>query len=187
MKENNEQLSALVDNEIVDYEVFDMQLLDELITNQQQQKQFSRYHLIGDVMRGDVSDQFLNIDISQQVMAKINKQTPSAQVSELDTAVNKTGTKEGANIVSFAKRFSQYAIAASVAGVVVLTSLVTSQPGVENGSQGLEVLNTVPFGGAVSPVSLQATHMQSKQVIKERNERLDALLKDHQLQLQIQP
>ncbi|MFT6986955.1 MAG: sigma-E factor negative regulatory protein RseA [Psychromonas sp.] len=188
MKKNNEQLSAFIDNELVDHEVFDMPSLDELITNEQQQKQFSRYHLIGDVMRGELSDQFLNIDISQQVMAKINKQTSSAQVTKLDTSVNTADTKESTNnIVSFTKRFSQYAIAASVAGVVVLTSLMTSQPAIENSNQGLEVLNTVPFGGAVAPVSLQATQMQSKQVIKERNERLDALLKDHQLQLQIQP
>lgn len=182
MKKNNEQLSALID-----HEVSDIHLLAELIANEQQQKQFSRYHLIGDVMRGDLSDQFINIDISQQVMAQINRQSSSAQVIKLDTSVSKAETKEGANILSFTKRFSQYAIAASVAGVMVLTSLVTSQPAVENSNLGLEVLNTVPFGGAVAPVSLQAPQMQSEQAIKARNERLDALLKDHQLQLQIQP
>ena len=49
------------------------------------------------------------------------------------------------------------------------------------------VLNTVPFGGAAAPVSLQATQAESENDIKERNERLEALLKDHQLQLQTQP
>ncbi len=182
MKENNEQLSAIIDHEVVD-----KQLLDELIANEAQQAQFSRYHLIGDVMRGEAADQFLNIDISQKVMAEINRQPRSAQVSTLDTSVNTTEAQKDSNIISFVKRFSQYAIAASVAGVVVLTSLVTSQPAVENSNRGLEVLNTVPFGGAVAPVSLQATHKQSKQAMKEHNERLEALLKDHQLQLQTQP
>lgn len=187
MKKNNEQLSALIDNEIVEHEVSDMHLLDELIANEQQQKQFARYHLMGDVMRADLCDQFINIDVSQQVMAKINKLSSSAQVSKLDAFVDHVEIKESTNIISFTKRFSQYAIAASVAGVMVLTSLVTSQTGVENSNPGLEVLNTVPFGGAVAPVSLQAPHIQSEQAIKDRNERLDALLKDHQLQLQIQP
>ena len=110
MKEKNEQLSAIIDNEVVDE-----QLLDELITNELQQAQFSRYHLIGDVMRDEVADQFLNIDISQQVMAEINKSPQIAQVSTLDTSVNKTETQNKNNVVSFVKRFSQYAIAASVA------------------------------------------------------------------------
>lgn len=181
MKENNEQLSAIIDHELVDE-----QLLDELIADELQQAQFSRYHLIGDVMRGEVSEQFINVDVSQKVIAEINKQSPSAQVTRLDTSTNKSKTQEKGNIISFAKRFSQYAIAASVAGVVVVTSLVASKPAVENNS-GLEVLNTVPFGGAVAPVSLQATHKQSKQAAKKHNERLEALLKDHQLQLQTQP
>ena len=184
MKADNEQLSALIDNEVVDEP-----LLDELIANELQQAKFSRYHLIGDVMRGEVADQSLNIDITQKVMAEIKEQAPLAKVTRLDTSVNKNQSPEKSNIISFVKRFGQYAIAASVAGVVVMTTLMTSSPVVENSDSELEVLNTVPFGGAVTPVSLQATqtNKQSKQMIKEHNERLEALLKDHQLQLQIQP
>lgn len=182
MKADNEQLSALIDNEVVDE-----QLLDELITNEMQQAKFSRYYLIGDVMRDEVAEPLLNIDVSQKVMAEIKAQAPLAKVTRLDTSVNKTQSQENSNIISFAKRFGQYAIAASVAGVVVVTALMTSPSVVENSNSGLEVLNTVPLGGAVAPVSLQATHTQSKQMVKEHNERLEALLKDHQLQLQMQP
>lgn len=177
MKKNSEQLSALIDNEIVN-----KQLLDDLICSETEQLKFSRYHLIGDVMRGDVSDQPLNIDISQQVMDKINEQ----KVVELRPQ-EKDASLEGSTVVSFVKRFGQYAIAASVAGVVVLTSLVTSNPAIENSNPSLEVLNTVPFGGSAIPVSLQANKVQSQKALKERHERLDALLKDHQLQLQTQP
>ena len=49
------------------------------------------------------------------------------------------------------------------------------------------VLSTVPFGGAAAPVSLQVAPSNTKTEIKEQNERLEALLKDHQLQLQTQP
>jgi len=177
MKHNSEQLSALIDNEITGE-----QLLNDLICNEAEQQQFSRYHLIGDVMRGEFAEQPLNIDISQQVMNKIS----ASAVVEL-VAPLKAVSAETNNVVSFVKRFGQYAIAASVAGVVVLTSLVTSNPTVENSNPGLEVLNTVPFGGTAAPVSLQASKQQSQHALKERHERLEALLKDHQLQLQTQP
>jgi sigma-E factor negative regulatory protein RseA len=182
MKADNEQLSALIDNEVVDEH-----LLDELITNELQQAKFSRYHLIGDVMRGEVDEPLLDLDFSQKVMAEIKKQAPLAKVTKLDTSAIKTKSPKNGKIISIVKYFGQYAIAASVAGLVVVTTLMTSPPVVENSDGGLEVLSTVPLGGAVAPVSLQATHTQSEQAIKEHNERLEALLKDHQLQLQMQP
>ena len=180
MKEMNKQISAMIDDQLVDETS-----LDELLDNEECQATFSRYHLIGDVMRDEVSEQLLNIDISEQIMAKLEVQPISAPLAVVDTSLIKT-EQPANNVLSFAKRFGQYAIAASVAGVVVVSSLMTSQPMVENNSNGLEVLKTVPFGGA-TPVSLQATQKQSQQAVKDRNERLDALLKDHQLQLQIQP
>ncbi|ABM01940.1 anti sigma-E protein, RseA [Psychromonas ingrahamii 37] len=177
MKDVNEQLSAIVDNEFIDEK-----LIDELLINKDKQELFSRYHLIGDVMRGDITDQFINFDISQQVMAKIEQPTKIAAVVELDTPTEKSKN----NVISFVKRFGQYAIAASVAGVVVLASLVTSEPTFQNNSAGLEVLKTVPLGAA-NPVSLQTTKKQSQQEVKKHNDRLEALLNDHQLQLQTQP
>lgn len=177
MKDVNEQLSAIVDNEFID-----QKLIDDLLINKDKQDQFCRYHLIGEVMRGDVTNQFVNFDISQQVMAEIKKQPVTAPIVELGESAEPSEN----NVVSFVKRFGQYAIAASVAGVVVLASLITSEPSFENNNAGLEVLKTVPMGAA-NPVSLQANKKQSQQSIKEHNERLEALLNDHQLQLQTQP
>ncbi len=182
MQTDNEQLSALIDNEVVD-----KPLVDELIIDKMQQTKFARYHLIGDVMRDEVAEPLIDIDISEKVMAAIKAQAPSAEVTKLDTAVNKMPSAKRTNIVSLMHRFGQYAIAASVAGVVVVTTLMTSPSVVENNDTGLEVLSTVPLGGAVTPVSLQANNSKSKQALKEHNERLEALLKDHQLQLQLQP
>jgi len=181
MKYINEQLSAIVDNELIDE-----QLISELMISKDKQDQFSRYYLIGDVIRGDVTDQFLNIDISQQVMAKIKKQDRTDSVVAFNVPVNKAAQQSENNVVSFVKRFGQYAIAASVASVVVLTSLMTADPTFEKNSVGLEVLKTVPLGAA-TPVSLQADKKQSLQKVKQQNERLEALLNDHQLQLQTQP
>lgn len=186
MKDINEKLSAVIDDELINDE-----LIDDLLNDEESQDSFYRYHLIGDVMRDETPHQILEIDISQQIMGKIAEQSVDALVEtvvasdnvvDIPTAKAKIYPKN--NVISFAKRFGQYAIAASVAGVVVVTSLMTSQPAIED--TGLEVLKTVPLGGA-TPVSLQATQQQSKQAAKEYNERLDALLKDHQLQLQTQP
>ena len=176
MKEINEQLSSLIDDEDVE-----SKSLDELISSKEQQATFSRYQLIGDVMRHESA---LNIDITAQVMEKIAEQPVLATVTTLQKSTVQEGRPES-NVISFVKRFGQYAIAASVAGVVVMTSMITSPPTVENNS-GIEVLNTVPFGGGVSPVSLQATQPQTKQALLDRHERLEALLKDHQLQVQVQ-
>jgi len=175
MKEINQELSSLIDNENID-----SKSLDALINNKEQQDTFSRYQLIGDVMRNETA---INIDISDLVMAEIAEQPVLASVTKLEPENVKQPETES-NVVSFVKRFGQYAIAASVAGVVVMTSFITSQPTVE--STGIEVLNTVPFGGGVSPVSLQATKAQTQQALQDRHERLEALLKDHHLQLQVQ-
>jgi len=181
MKLDDEQLSAIIDNEIVD-----TQLLEQLLSDKAQQAKFSRYHLIGDVMRGELCEKAINIDISRQVMAEIEKQSPSFPDTGVANTADKSQLQKKSNILSFAARFGQYAVAASVAGVVVVSSLMFSGPAVES-SRGIEVLNTVPFGGAVAPVSLQAKYKQSKEAVKKHNERLEALLKDHQLQLQMQP
>jgi sigma-E factor negative regulatory protein RseA len=181
MKNVNEKLSAIVDNESIDQE-----LIDELLINKDKQDQFSRYHLIGDVMRGELTDQFVNLDLSQQIMAEIKNQAVTPAAADFEASNEIPTAKTENNVISFVRRFGQYAIAASVAGVVVLASLVTSEPTFENNNSGLEVLKTVPLGAA-SPVSLQATKKQSPQEIKEHNERLEALLNDHQLQLQTQP
>lgn len=184
MKVDNEKLSALIDNEYIDDPLF-----DELIADEQQQTQFSRYHLIGDVMRGEVGGPLLTEEFSQNVMAEIAGKSIPTLVTKVkaDTHLPNDSSPKKDNVISFAKRFGQYAIAASVAGVVVMTSLISAPTDVENNNTGIEVLNTVPFGGATTPVSLEAQQSQSKDMIKKRNERLEALLKDHQLQLQTQP
>ncbi|WP_354623148.1 RseA family anti-sigma factor [Psychromonas sp. MME2] len=179
MKENNEQLSAMIDNEAIDNK-----LIDELLLGEQQQALFSRYHLMGDVIRGG-DDAFINIDVSDKVMAEINT-IPSVSFAKTNVESISPQTKKS-NVLSFGKRFAQYAIAASVAGVVLLTSFISSQPQFSDNGNGIEVLNTIPFGGGAAPVSLQTKYKYSQEEIKKYNERLDALLQDHQLQLQTQP
>jgi len=176
MKEYSQDISSLIDNESDDKMIVDYILGDIVL-----QEQFSRYQLMGDIMRDESEGLDLRIDITDSVMAAIMNESQDAKITPVVT-VEKIET----NVVPFMKRFGQYAIAASVAGVVVVSSLMINQNSVTDPSV-TPVLNTVPFGGTAAPVSLQATPSQTKKDIKERNEHLEALLKDHQLQLQVQP
>ncbi|WP_413691825.1 sigma-E factor negative regulatory protein [Psychromonas sp. KJ10-2] len=176
MKEYSQDLSSLIDNEFDDQEIIDTVLEDVEL-----QQQFSRYQLIGDVLREESDGLDLRVDVTDSVMAAIANEVQQDNVVPLVTP-----DKQETNVVPFMKRFGQYAIAASVAGVVVVSSLVVNQDNATDASS-TPVLNTVPFGGAAAPVSLQATPAQTESDIKERNERLEALVKDHQLQLQTKP
>ncbi len=176
MNEHNEQLSALIDNELDN-----TQIMDALVQSVEQQDTFSRYHLIGDIMREEAPNILLDIDLGAFVLAQIEKDNQTLEVPVDFIKMKKN------NILSFTKRFGQYAIAASVAGVVVLTSVMMSQPNGSNAHDGLEVLSTIPLGGAASPVSLRTDTQESPVLTKEQKKRTEALLKDHQLQIQIQP
>lgn len=176
MKEYTQDISSLIDNELDD-----KMLVDHILENVALQKQFSRYQLMGDLIRDESEGLDLRIDITDSVMSAIANESQDAKITPVVTT-----KKIENNVVPFMKRFGQYAIAASVAGVVVVSSLMINQNSVTDPSV-TPVLNTVPFGGAAAPVSLQATPLQTKSDIKERNEHLEALLKDHQLQLQVQP
>ncbi|MEL0629609.1 sigma-E factor negative regulatory protein [Psychromonas aquatilis] len=174
MKEYSQNLSSFIDNENDDKDI-----INKVLEDAELQQQFSRYQLIGDVLRDESNGLDLRVDITDSVMAAIENEKQDDNVVTLPQ-------KKDKKVVPFMKRFGQYAIAASVAGVVVVSSLMINQETSSDPSV-VPVLNTVPFGGTAAPVSLQATPKQTQHDIKERNERLDALLKDHQLQLQTQP
>lgn len=170
MKDYSEKLSSLIDNELDD-----SQVLDTLINDPELQDEFARYQMIGDVMRDEVADAHLNIDVTDSVMAAI--------ANEASESKQKPAAKND-NVVPFVKRFGQYAIAASVAGMAVIGSVMLNNDtsSVENPG----VLNTVPLG-STAPVSLEAKNAQEEKNLQEQKERLEALLKDHQLQLERQP
>lgn len=167
----NESTSVVFDNEAES-----SLSLDSLILDEDQQSLFSRYQLIEDVMRDNISEHTIDIDITQQVMQQVALQKPLKIVSKKASKVS--------NVVSFMKQFSQYAIAASVAGVVVIGSMLTSQEATKDTS--LTPLSTVPFGGTSTPVSLKTQQPSADKKAKaDRYEYFEKLLQDHSLQLQI--
>ncbi|MCE1736726.1 anti-sigma-E factor RseA, partial [Enterobacter hormaechei] len=63
-----EKLSALMDGEALDSEVVHLVSEDAVM-----QKQWERYHLVRDVLRGDVGD-VLHLDIASQVALALEKE-----------------------------------------------------------------------------------------------------------------
>ena len=183
---NKEQLSALMDGDLSDVEV-----LNELGTDPALQDTWSRYHLIGDAMRGDLPVN-LQLDLSDSIMAALEDEPTilAPKPVESKPAAPQPGT---AKVVPFLRRagqqVGQYAIAASVAAAVIFgVQQYQGQDGVPTNP----VLNTIPVGGSASPVSVhypqdgnRATQRQqglSEQQMQEQRERINAFLRDHQLQ-----
>lgn len=108
---NKQSVSAWVDNERADNELEAFASEESFAVESEEMELWSRYHLIGQVMRDEV--QHLELDISSRVNAQIAKEPEhSIEVSQPKS-----------NIISFPsnpfKQIAGYAIAASVALVVL--------------------------------------------------------------------
>ncbi|WP_421239850.1 RseA family anti-sigma factor [Aeromonas enteropelogenes] len=189
---NKEQISALMDGDLSD-----AQVLNELELDSDLQDTWGRYHLIGDAMRGDLPVN-LQLDLSDSIMAALEDEptvlapkpveakpvAPQAQ-PEMEP------TKTDANVVPLFRRIGQqlgqYAIAASVAAAVIFG--VQQYQG-QDGVPANPVLNTIPIGGSAAPVSVHYPQEGNRnrqqglteQQMQEQRERINAFLRDHQLQ-----
>ncbi|MGL5497786.1 MAG: sigma-E factor negative regulatory protein [Aeromonas sobria] len=187
---NKEQISALMDGELSDAEV-----LNELEMDSDLQDTWGRYHLIGNAMRGDLSVS-LQLDLSASIMAALEDEPtilapkPVEVKPVLQPIV--APVKTDSNVIPLfrwvGQQLGQYAIAASVAAAVIF--------GVQQyqGQDGLPtnpVLNTIPIGGSASPVSVHYPQQDgtrarqqglTEQQMQDQRERVNAFLRDHQLQ-----
>ncbi|MOA13813.1 Anti-sigma-E factor RseA [compost metagenome] len=181
---NQEQLSALMDGDLSDVEV-----LNELGTDPALQDTWARYHLIGDAMRGDLPVN-LQLDLSDSIMLALEDEPTILAPKPVQPAAPQVHT---AKVLPLLRRVSQqvgqYAIAASVAAAVIFG--VQQYQG-QDGMPANPVLNTIPVGGSATPVSVhypqdgnRATTRQqglNEQQMQEQRERINAFLRDHQLQ-----
>ncbi|ANB68543.1 RseA family anti-sigma factor [Aeromonas sp. 75A] len=187
---NKEQISALMDGDLSDAEV-----LNELEMDSDLQDTWGRYHLIGDAMRGDLPVN-LQLDLSDSIMAALEDEPtilapkPVEAAPVLQPAV--APVKTDANVVPLFRRvgqqLGQYAIAASVAAAVIFG--VQQYQG-QDGVPANPVLNTIPIGGSAAPVSVHYPQQDgararqqglTEQQMQEQRERINAFLRDHQLQ-----
>jgi len=182
-----EQLSALMDGDLNDVEV-----LGELGMDPALQDTWSRYHLIGDAMRGDLPVN-LQLDLSDSIMAALEDEPTILAPKPVESKPTAPQVHTAAKVVPLFRRVGQqvgqYAIAASVAAAVICG---VQQYRGQDGIPTNPVLNTIPVGGSASPVSVHypqdgnraSTRQQglSEQQMQEQRERINAFLRDHQLQ-----
>lgn len=182
MTTSKEHISALMDNEqalpsSMNSLAKDKELLDT----------WDRYHLIRDALKDDLPT-YIDIDLSSRIAAAI-EQEPTI----LAPKTNQTQSPQRNSVVSKVFHIvGQYGIAASVALAVLVGVQQFRQTSSEgNIIQQNPVLNTVPVGGAATPVSInynsermlqsQSPAMTEKEVQAQR-ERIARYLQDHQLQ-----
>lgn len=187
---NKEQISALMDGDLSDAEV-----LNELEMDSDLQDTWDRYHLIGDAMRGDLPVN-LQLDLSDSIMAALEDEPTILAPKPVETAPvlqpAVAPVKTDSNVVPLFRRvgqqLGQYAIAASVAAAVIFG--VQQYQG-QDGVPANPVLNTIPIGGSAAPVSVHYPQQDgararqqglTEQQMQEQRERINAFLRDHQLQ-----
>lgn len=187
---NKEQISALMDGDLSDAEV-----LNELEMDSDLQDTWGRYHLIGDAMRGDLPVN-LQLDLSDSIMAALEDEPTILAPKPVETAPvlqpAVAPAKTDSNVVPLFRRvgqqLGQYAIAASVAAAVIFG--VQQYQG-QDGVPANPVLNTIPIGGSAAPVSVHYPQQDgararqqglTEQQMQEQRERINAFLRDHQLQ-----
>ena len=187
---NKEQISALMDGDLIDAEV-----LNELEMDSDLQATWGRYHLIGDAMRGDLPVN-LQLDLSDSIMAALEDEPTILAPKPVETAPVQqpaiAPVKTDSNVVPLFRRvgqqLGQYAIAASVAAAVIFG--VQQYQG-QDGVPATPVLTTIPIGGSAAPVSVHYPQQDgararqqglTEQQMQEQRERINAFLRDHQLQ-----
>ncbi|WP_108649410.1 sigma-E factor negative regulatory protein [Dongshaea marina] len=175
---DREQLSAFIDGELDDD-----RLLDLLVEEHESSVTWTRYQLIGDTMRGELPE-MVSFDLADRVTAALEDEptvlAPKRQSSE------RSGRGKGW-VVQFSKRVGQYAIAAAVAGVVIVG--VQKYGDQQTPSSPGSVLNTVPLGGGATPVSAnfnmapaQNEAQMTPEQIQQQRQMLSAYFQDHFLQ-----
>ena len=182
-----EPISAFIDNEMPDQMAAE-ELVQQMLADESAAQAWQSYHLISDVMNNKYQPS-LQFDIAANVAAAlIDEPTVLAQHNHSSVVSNNKPSK----VLRLFSRGGHYAIAASVAAVVLLG---VQQFGINTmGSPASSpVLNTTPYSGMVSPVSLQASRPVNQQStgaplhLSERDlelqkKRINAFLQDHRQQ-----
>lgn len=166
----------------VDQQKDDEHIINDMLADQDLADSWSRYHLIGDVLRGE-TPQCIDLDIADNVMSAINEEptvlAPNTEVTEPQTV--------RAKIIQLFKPVGQMAIAASAAGLMILgvqqANIASNDPARQN-----EVIQTSPIGGMAAPVSLnyqKDVQQKQKEAYIQQQRRMQALLADHNQQVKL--
>ncbi|GHB65810.1 anti-sigma-E factor RseA [Psychrosphaera saromensis] len=194
-----ESISALLDDEVNQSEL--EATLQQASEQSSQTDAFSRYSLIGDVLR---NEQVLEIESSfaaniQAAIANVEQEVVEQSTSEQSTVTEKSSVVDISSHANWRSRMTQkvksfgqsssgrssaqFAIAASVALVAIIGVNNMSQ---SNSEYSAPVAQTTPLVTGVAPVSLGSTGVQNKPSASQLTQsRINALIADHQQQLKV--
>jgi len=188
---NFESISALLDDEAKSQEV--ESTLEQMSQQPEQIEAFSRYSLIGDVLRQEqelVTDSSFADKVQQALATAEQEQAQDSSVVNIASHPS-WGQRVAAKVKTFTqsstgKGMSQFAIAASVALVAVVGVGNMSGTGVEEQGDDLPAVIASPLIGGVTPVSVAADRPAARQSANQKTQsRINSLLSDHQQQLRV--
>ncbi|OTA14750.1 anti-sigma factor MucA [Xenorhabdus vietnamensis] len=187
-----EKLSALMDGEALDSEVVHLVSEDAIM-----QKQWERYHLVRDVLRGDVGN-VLHLDIASQVALALEKEpvhiNPVAVLESQPKPETWSAMPFWNKIRTWKSQITQVGVAACVS-----LSVIVGVQHYNNDNSGSEIdnqfetpaFNTLPVMGTTSTVGL-ATPAEEETFgnelsmrVRESNKRIDAMLQQYELDRRI--
>ncbi|WP_074019803.1 anti-sigma-E factor RseA [Xenorhabdus thuongxuanensis] len=182
-----EKLSALMDGETLDSEVVHLVSEDAVM-----QKQWERYHLVRDVLRGDVGD-VLNLDIASQVALALEKEPIHINPASVLESQPKPETWANMPFWHKIRAWKSQIVQIGVAACVSLTVIISvqqynSDSGVETDNQleapafnTLPVMGTASTVGLVTPAEEETFGGDLNMQVRESNKRIDAMLQQYEL------
>ena len=178
MTQQQEKLSAFMDGEMG---TGNDQLITDIELDQALRAKWQRYHLIRDGMRGELG-QSTNFDVAASIAQAIDAEpailAPKKRLQDIPVI---------GSVVPLVKQSGQFLVAASVAAVVILGVQNFNQPDVSEPFSTAPPI-TGPQGG-LTPVSLEQTRSVQRNdmaALLEQRRLINALIADHQRQLQMQ-
>lgn len=183
----HEKLSALMDGQL------DKDAMQDLVEHAAQRERWYRYQLASAVIRGEAQSGHA-ADISAAVAAAVAGEPQFAQQPQRSAWSRLAAWATGRN---WLRPAANVAVAASVA-VVAIIGVQNLQP-IDDGSLPTDtptrtnpVLETMPFGGVINPVSFNTVHSPNQEsnaanAVDADFERrlLQSFFMDHQQQLQL--
>ncbi|ASD66520.1 sigma-E factor negative regulatory protein [Pseudoalteromonas piscicida] len=146
------------------------------------EQKFARYALIGDVMRSQKQDTPC-IDITSSFAAALEQEQTYSEPT-VEQVLETTPKRNVIELSAWRKPFAQVAIAASVSLFAILGVNTLSTDATIPAGDTLQLQST-PFAGGVSPVSLStepALESAAKGIRELQQQRIGALVLEHQRQ-----
>ncbi|MCF7353930.1 RseA family anti-sigma factor [Vibrio sp. CK2-1] len=191
---NKQQISALMDGELID-----QSLISEIEQDDESLQSWSRYHLIGDTLRGETPSN-PSWDIASKVALALEDEPAHNSLSSRNDLSSSKVTpileaqpkpeKARARMPAWLSNLTQVGVAACVSLVVILgvQQYSGSDANVASDSDQLPVLQTIPFAGSAEPVSLTRDSVRSQSSeakAMEQHRRANELMQDYELQLRL--